>query len=329
MAGIPTTAVPRYDLGVTVTEFDVVANQHGFIGPQVLRPRVVGQQSGNWMKVPENEMNMVPDTNRAPGGGYRRDSFQVSQDGYNCQEHGREFPMDDATMAMFADVFDAEATGRNRMASQVLHSYEAAVAAAVYNTVTWTGSSLTTALGTPWSTHASATPIADVQAAKEKGVALGVEYNALVVSKRGFWHLCQSDELQGRLSSYRDKTNATLKAMMAELLDVDMIITPGALKNTANQGQTTPAYSRIWDIDKAMVCKVAVTDDPAEVCIGRTFLWNGDGATAGGNEETLAVLMEMYRDESSRCTILRGRHWRGLKIMYAKCGHLLTNVAAS
>ena len=329
MAGIPTTAVARYDLGVTVDEFGLVANQMGFVGPQVLRPKVVSQQAGNWMVVPENELNMVPETQRAPDGGYRQDNFQTSQDGYNCQEHGREFPMSDATMAMFADVFDAEATGRTRMVSQLLHSYEAAAAAAVFNTTTWTGASLTTALGTPWSTHASATPIADVQAAKEKGIALGVRYNALVCSERVFWHLCQSDELEGKVSANKDKTNNTLRSLIAELLDVEEIITPWSLKNTANQGQTAAAYSRIWATDKAMVCKVAKTDDPAEVCIGRTFLWNGDGATAGGDEHVLAVLMEMYRKETARCTVLRGRHWRGLKIMYPRCGHLLTNVAAN
>lgn len=324
----PSTAINRFDLGITIEEFNLVANQAGFIGPSVLRPMIVREQSGNIPKVPDSELSSVPETARAPGGAYKRDTFEFDSLGYTCSEHGREVPLDDATLAVYASTIDAEAIAVRRMTHQILSRYEIDVAAAVYNTSVWTGSSLTTALATPWSTHASSDPINDIQAAKEKGIAKGIEFNTLVCSRRQLWHLLQSAQLLARMSDVRNKDNSTVKSALLELLDIDQIIVAGGLKNTSNQAQTA-AYSRIWDIDKAMVCRVAMTDDPSEVCIGRTILWNGDGAGAAGTEQALALLTEEYREEGVRGSVIRGRNWRGLKIMFAKCGHLLSNVAAS
>lgn len=324
----PSTAINRFDLGITIEEFNLVANQGGFIGPSVLRPMIVREQSGNIPKVADNELSTVPETARAPGGAYKRDTFEFDSLGYTCAEHGREVPLDDATLAVYASTIDAEAIAVRRMTHQILSRYEIDVAAAVYNSTTWTGSDLTTALSTPWSTHASSTPIGDIQAAKEKGIAKGVEFNALVCNRRQLWHLLQSAQLLARMSDVRNKDNSTVKSALLELLDIDRIIVAGGLKNTANQAATA-AYSRIWDIDQAMVCRVATTDDPSEVCIGRTVLWNGDGAGAAGTEQALALLTEEYREEGVRGSVIRGRNWRGLKIMFAKCGHRLTNVAAS
>lgn len=323
----PSTAIARHDLGITIEEFNLVANQAGFIGPSVLKPIVVGAQSGNIPKVKDQELSTVPETARAPGGAYKRDDFEFDSLGYMCSEHGREVPLDDATLKIYASVIDAEVIAVKRMTHQMLSRYEWDVAAAVYDTAVWNGAPLTTALGTPWSTHADSTPIDDIQAAKEtRVIAAGIECNALVCNRRQLWHLLQSEQLLSRMSSNVQKDNMTVKQALLELLDIDQIIVAGGLKNTANQA-ATPSYGRIWSLEYAMVCRVAVTDDPSEVCIGRTILWNEDGPSSAGTDQALALITEEYREEGVRGSVIRSRNYRGLKIMFPKCGHLLSNVA--
>lgn len=325
----PSIAINRWDLGITIEEFDLVANQGGYIGPSVLRPMVVRDQSGNIPRVKDNQLSTLTGTARAPGGAYKRDDFEFDGLGYTCSEFGHEVALDDATLAIYASVVDAEGIATRRNTHKILSDYEIACAAALYNTAVWQGAALTTALGTPWSTHATSTPIDDIQAAKEKGIAKGIEFNALVCNRRQLWHLLQSAQLLARMSELVNKSNITVRSALLELLDVDMIKVAGGLKNTANQGQATAAYSRIWSNDYAQVCRIAVTDDPTENCIGRTVLWTGDGAGAAGTEQALAVVTEEYREEGVRGSVIRSRNWRGLKILRAECGHLLSNVAAS
>ena len=74
-----------------------------------------------------------------------------------------------------------------------------------------------------------------------------------------------------------------------------------------------------------MVACVAVTDDPQEPCVGRTFLWNEENAGVGTDEE-LAVIVEEYREEGVRGSVIRARNDRDIVIMYKEAGHLLSNV---
>lgn len=325
---ISSTSIYRYDLSVTLEEFDLAANQGGFIGPQVLRPIIVRDQSSNLPRVPENELGQIPETARAPGASYRRDIWEYDQTGYNCAEHGREAPLDDSTLAVYSNSIAAEAISVRRLTHQFLSRYELDVAAAVYDPSVWTGAGLATALTNPWSDHENSTPIDDIANALAKMEDNGQEGNALVINRVQARHLIQSAQLLSRMSDVRNKDAATVRSSLQELLDVDRIIVAKGFKNTANQGSANAAWSRIWANGNAMVCKVAQTNDPGEVCIGRTILWNGDGAAAGGTEETLALIAEEYREEGVRSSVIRVRNWRGMKILFPKCGHLLSNVIA-
>jgi hypothetical protein len=112
---------------------------------------------------------------------------------------------------------------------------------------------------------------------------------------------------------------------VADVLDIKYLLVAGGFKNTANEGQDA-AISRIWSDSYAMVCRVAESDDPREACIGRTFIWDGDGPGAPGDGGKLAVIMEEYREEKVRGTVFRARNNRDIVIMYAQAGHLLSNI---
>lgn len=321
----PSTAVTRYELSMPFSEFDLMMNRKDFIGPQVMKPRSVSIQSANVGKVPIEELLGSQDTARNPGAAYKRGDFEFTTFSYACQEHGWEEPIDDATLAIYKDIIDAEAIHSERASSFVCDKYEQDVASAIYNTSTWTGASLTTGISNEWDDWSNATPIEDVNNAKEKVVTgSGLEANALIMNSWQYYNLCNTAQIVDRVKYTVTPTQSEMRNAVADAIGIKYILVAGGLKNTANKNQTA-SISRIWSNEYMMVARVAETEDPKEPCVGRTFIWTGDGPGAIGSGEELAMVMEEYRDETIRGSVIRARNNRDIVVMYAEAGHLLTN----
>jgi hypothetical protein len=323
----PSSALTRWDASLNTAEFDLMMNQRGFIGPRVLKPRSVGNQSATYGKISVEELLRSQDTARRARAGYGRDTFEVGNTSFSTAEYGWEAVVDDREKKVYRDLVDQEATAMMRAAAIVCDDYERAVADAVFNTTTWNGASLTTAVSTPWATHASATPIADIIAAADK-VALncGQQPNALILNWREWMNMLQCASVKSMLATTKDQSLSNLASAVAALCGLEQIIVANGIKNTANKGQTA-SLARIWADNYAMIAKVATTDDPKEICLGRTWMFSEENAPgAAGDGSTLAVVMEEYRDEATRGSIYRARNDRQVQVLYAECGHLLTSV---
>lgn len=325
---MPSSAITRQELGTTFNEFDLRMNQKNFIGARVLRPRVVGTANANVGKVPIEQLLQVHTTQRAPGAGYKRDTFTFTTFSYNCLEYGKEETLDDAQLAMYADIIDAETIHADRAGDAVLQEFERDVASLVFNTTTWTGATLTTAVTNEWDNFANATPVEDVQAAHQKvNESSGMDANAVIMNRRTWRNLTQCESVLDRIKFTQRTDPGTVRNMVADLLDVRYVLVAGGFKNTAIT-PTAASISSIWDNEYVMVCRIAETDDPQEPCVGRTFLFSGDGPGAPGDDSgVLALIMEEYREESKRGSVLRARNNRDIVIMYAEAGHMLSNIA--
>jgi hypothetical protein len=313
----------RPDLGASFEEFDLAAEREGFIAPLALPIMDVPLQTANFSRIPVEELSRDGDTNRAPGGAYNRDQMTFEQDNYSCKEHGFEEPLDDRERQMYAYSFDAEMYAAQRSLSKVLRGLEIEVAAAVFNTTTWTGSALTTSVSTPWSTSASATPIKNVLDAHDKirSSSQGLLPNALILSWRDFKNLQFCADIIQRLQySGLDDPKKVTKQQLAALFQVDQVIVAGSMRNTAAQGQTLSASS-IWTGGYAMLCRLPKSSDFKEICIGRIMHWNADGSSSRGT-------VEQYRDEPKRSDVFRARMDYDVKILYPQAGHLLTALSS-
>ena len=324
---LPSTAITRIELSATFSEFDLAASRRKFIGPRVLRPRPVAIQAADIGKIPLEALLQDKETARAAGAGYKGGDFEFAKFSYSTTEHGWKEPLDDRTLKIFRDILDAENIHAQRAVDFVLRRYERAVAAAVYDTAVWTGAALTTTLTNEWDDATNATPINDIEAAKRKvRDGSGLEANALICNSDQAWNAAHCDQVIDliKYAGFDDPKNVTAEALAA-ILGLDFILVAGGLRNTAKLGQTA-VLGKIWSDEYAMVARVAVTDDPQEPCIGRTFFWTGDGPTAPGTAEELAVIVEEYRNEDVRGSVVRARNDRDIVIMYAEAGHLLSNV---
>ena len=233
--------------------------------------------------------------------------------------------MDDRDAVRYGELFQAEAVATMRAQSLIARNYEKRVADIIYNTSTWTGSSLTTAVTNEWDDLTNATPITDVEAAVQKVYdGSGLKPNALVVNWKVFRNLRNCDQIIDRINSAgagdASKASDVTTAMLAQVFDLDKVIVAGASLNSANEGQSA-SVSQIWSSEYAMVCRVSDSLDMRDPCIGRTFHWTADGSAIDG-------AIESYRDETVRSDVIRCRFETDEVVMYPQAGHLLSNITA-
>jgi len=344
----PSTAITRLDLSMSYGEFSLLANQQKYIGLQVLPPLGVSQESSEFAKISiESLLTKTEDTERRPKSGYARDDWTWTTDNYAVKEHGVEEVVDDATVERYGDVVRAEQISRNRAVNRVLQRLEYDIAAAVFNTTTWTGSALTTAIGTAWTTSSTADPIADIDAAHDKvNTGCGEDANTLIVTKKGFRSLIRTARVEALLQYDASEllialSNGQNQSMVSEitsglkdLLQVEKILVARGFENTADRGQTA-SMSRIWDDTMAMLAVVhddgmaGDLEDPAPQ-IGRTIFSTKNGESLPGSSDSGhgSLIIDEYRDEPVRGSVVRPRNKRQVKILHAAAGHLLTNATA-
>lgn len=316
-------ATLRPDLAESLMEFDLAADQAGYIGTRVFPVIDVQSQAGNYGVIPVEQLLQNADTKRAPGSGYNRGNFTFDDATYSCVERGYEEVVDDREAQMYAEYFDAETVATLRAYNMVLRAYEERVADAVFNASTWTGSSLTTAVTHEWDDGANATPIIDVEGAVQKVYdSSGLWPNALIINRKVFRNLRNCDEVIDRINSAGagspSKATDVTPEMLAAVFDLPFILVGGGSENTAKEGQAA-SISQIWSDEYAMVCKVATSNDFKEPCIGRTFHWSADGSQAAGT-------IESYREEAVRGEVIRVRHDTDEIVLYKEAGHLLSNI---
>ena len=316
-----TLASLRPDLAGSFMEYDLMAQNSGFIATEVFPVTNVAKASGTFGKIPIEQLLQTRNTDRAPGANYSRGNWTFTTDTYACEEHGAEEPVDDNEAAMYSDWFDAEQISAARAMSAVLRNAEIRMNTAVFNATTWT--SYTTGITHEWDDAANAVPITDVEAAVQSVYdQSGLWANALIIGRKTFRNLRICASVIERISSdgagSAEPARDITKAQLSRVFDLDHIIVGGTTKNTATEGQSA-SLAHIWDPEYAMVCRVAETSDIREPCIGRTFHWADDGSQVGGT-------VESYRDESIRSEVIRVRHQVAEKVLYVEAGHLLSNI---
>jgi hypothetical protein len=315
----------RPEIAGSLVEFDLAMDRNGFVWNRVLPVFEVAKSSGTFGRIPIEQLLQNRETKRAPGAGYARSNFTFTTDNFATEEHGAEEPVDDREAELYSDFFDAEVVAAQRAMDVVLRNAEKRVASAIFNTTTWNGAALTTGISTEWSTVASAAPITDVNAARNKvWDGSGVWPNALIITKKVFFNLRNCTQVKDAIAAsgagFATRQTDINEAMLASVFDLDYVIVAGSGKNTANEGQAI-SIAPIWDDEYAMVCRVATSNDIREPCIGRVFHWGQDGSSVMGT-------VESYRDETVRSNIIRCRHDVDEKVLYPELGHLLSNVTA-
>jgi hypothetical protein len=314
-------ATLRPDIAESFTEFDVEQNQRGFVWDKLMPVFDVGKASGNFGRIPVEQLLQQRETRRNPGSGYARGKWTFLPDTYATVEHGAEEPVDDNEAKMYSDYFNAEQISGLRARDAVLSNAERRVIAKLLNTSTF----LDSAVGTVWTNAGGASPITDIETAITAIYdACGLWANTIGLSYKTFRLLRNCDEIIERINSAgagsQTRAEDITVQQLAAVFDVPKIVVAGSSQNGAAEGQAA-SFEQIWDPTKVWVGVTADGQDFRAPCVGRTFHWAEDGSSIAGT-------VESYRDEPIRADVIRVRHQVDEKILYAEAGYILTGVQA-
>jgi hypothetical protein len=315
------TTIQRPDLGALAYEYYLEADQRGFIGLKLMPIFEVAEQSADYPKIPLEALLKMPNLKRAPRGNYARSDWEFETGTYKAEEYGWEEPIDDVEAALYARFFDAETVANMRAVDILLRAQEQRVASLLFNTSNITG---TTNVGTEWSTVATCTPLADVEAGKTAiKAASGLVPNVIAMSDKVFGNVTRSKEILDafRYTNPVESGNREVKrALLAQYFGVDEVLVGGAIKDTKKKGTAT-TIGDIWDDEYVLLAKISNGGpDLRDPCLGRSFLWTAD------SPQNLVV--ESYREEKIRSNVIRVRHNVDEALVFAGAGYLLGNITA-
>ena len=329
MAASPSSAAfdVREDLSLTISEFDHAMNERGYVAHRLMPAMPRQEKSGKWPRIPlEQELQDV-DVDRNPDATFKSLSLEWEDDTYDTKSKGLEAPVDDETLARYDGIIDAEQSLSDLIERTILRRFEIEMVSYFTTVANYDVSRVKGDL-TPWSNASSATPYADIDAQREAMfLELGQEPNALILSRKDMRDALNTDNIVNRIKNqnYQDARPGTLNANAGNLavaLDIPEVIVANSLQNTG----TTRNLSRIWPNGYAVLARVAVTDDPTEIAIGRAPVWSPMGVVDG---DRIGVWGESYDvPEVAGSRIRRRANW-GRKVLHVEAARLLLINGAS
>jgi len=306
-----TRSVPREDLGVAFHEFDTSVD--GFIADAALPPTTVGKKAAT-MGVITRENNKRANADHANGAAFNRVILISEDKSYACVDHALEGQLTDEDRATYETDYDAEYETVQSTTRKMYIEREFRVAAAMFNTTTFTGDALyTDNSGSPWDNIAT-TIIAQVIAAKTKvRLNCGVMPDTLLIGQTSLENLLLNTQIRAQFPGANLITLAMIQQALGAIFGLQNLIVGKVGYDSADEGQDFSA-SEIWSDDYALVYK-RHTGGRATPGLGRNVEWNGVDGGLGQVKE--------YREEQTESDIYRVRDFSFEWIFDAYFGHLM------
>lgn len=311
------TTVQRPDLGSLAYEYMLDAATRGFIGMSIMPVFEVPEKTADYPVIPIESLIKDQDTKRGAQGNYQRGDWKFETGSYNCEEYGWEEPVDDVEAALYRRFFDAEEVSTEISIDRILRGHERRVAALVF-------ASADANISIEWSTAATAVPRTNIEAGKSAmRAASGLLPNALVMGYTAFRNVLKTAELKDALK-YTNPIelggDEVQRRILAQYFGVGEVLIGGSQYDSAKKGQAF-SLADIWDDE--YVALIRKSDGGArlkEPVYGRTFLWNADSPQE--------VVVETYREEPIRSTIVRARQHVDEAVIFAGAKYVLGNITA-
>jgi len=310
-----TRAVPRLELGAALEEFR--SQESDFISTKVFPIFRSNKKEAKFSAITRESLAQIADTKRAARGGYNRGSIGAKDKSFACEENGFEMPLDDSERSLYANDFDAEFAAVKAAQGIIQRNQEARIAAALFNTSTFTGSALYTDISSsaPFATIGS-NVLGAIRTAKGKVRAnCGIDPNALVISATNRDRLLANTDIITRIQYTARATDQEILRAFSDLFGVKYVFIANAIKNSAKEGKDF-ASADIWSSLYAMLAVVVENgQDLTQPGVGRTFLWTEDAPEN--------VTVESYREDAIRSDVFRVRQHTDEVLIDANFGHLL------
>jgi len=325
MSKLDSSATWRPELAGAVREYNTAyAIDQQFIGLRVLPEALRVVAEGTYPVVKKENFRKLVATARAPGAAFGRGDWQWDKQAYECLENAHEIPLDNKEAEKYASVIDYEEESAIGADFTVRLAHEARVAAAVLNTTTFTAHNV----AVNWATLATATPLADIDAAAnalEDQLGVGRTQLSLIIPRTNWQYLRNGTSVLDALKNWNSGITGReqIKArVLADYLDIKEILIGSSAYDSTNEG-ITPSYSQVWGIRYGMLALLAPGPEapPKTLCLGRTVRW-----TSGMPD---FVTIETYVSDPVDSEIVRARQFTDELIVADHAGYLLDLTAAT
>jgi hypothetical protein len=309
------TTLQRPDLGTLAYEYLIDGPNRGFIGLDVMPVFEVAEQSADYPKIPIEALLKDKDTKRAPRGTYNRGEWEFETGTYKAEEYGWEEPVDDVEAALYRRYFDAEMIATEICVDTILRGHEKRVIAALE------ANAITGNITTEWNKATTATPRANIETAREAmRAAYGILPNAVAMGYKVFRSVLNTSELKEALkytNPIEMGSEEAQRRILSQYLGLDVLVSSGQ-RDSAKKGQSFTLADLMDDEYVHLIRRSTGGDRLREPIFGRTFLWFADAPQT--------VVVESYREEERRSTIIRARQHVDEAIIFAGAAYKLGNI---
>ena len=294
MATSPTSAttLQRPDLGELAMEYVETPSLMGMMGLDILPIFPVQEKSADYPVIPQEAVLKVQETARGARGNYNRSDWQFETKTYACEERGWEEAVEDSENREFSRLFDLEEQASLRALQVISRAQEVDIATLLFNLTTFSGA--TTPVGIEWDTAATATPRADITAAK---LAMLIYPDSVAMSLKVFENLINTAELKEALKFTNPVELGGLEVqrrVVGQYFGMDNVFISNAKKDTQAKGKSSVVVD-IWDDEFVLVFKRAEGGSLKNPALGRSFIWTPDSPNV--------LTTEQYREDASRSNI--------------------------
>lgn len=281
----PSVQGGHYDELLTNISVAYLQSAKNFVAGTVFPEVPVQRQSGVYWEFPRGFF-FRDEVGPRPVGGYSNIAgYDLTTGKYFTEEQALTAILEDRERANATPPYDPERTKVEYLTQQHLIHKDRDWASAYMKTGVW-GTDLTGVASGPtagqflqWD-NANSTPIEDVDAQKETvAQSTGFEPNVLVLGRTVYRILRNHPNLIDRVK-YTQRGVITLE-LMASLFDVDKVVVPGGVQNTAAEGEADN-FQFIVNNKAALLAYAAPSPGLQIPSAGYTFSWRGLlGAEAG------------------------------------------------
>ena len=299
----------REDLSYTIEEFDLMSSEDGYVGHKILPAMPKPKKKGSLIRVPLEQMVQDLPVNRNADQTFPFSRLEVGDDMYRTQNKGHATRIDKEALEEYNDLFDAETYEQKRITYGIRRAFEREVVGHVTDFNNYdasrradntTGGSTGGGMSN-WSSRASATVYADVDAEREKMfLDLGAEPNAMFMSRADFRRVIDTEDVQARSRS-QDYVDVRPKVLnrntdsLAEVVDIEKVYAANSLRNRG----TGRDLQRIWPNGIVVLAKVKDPGNVTDIGYGYSPVWSKMGMADRG----MPVIWAESYDEHETCLL--------------------------
>jgi len=279
---MPSVNEIHVDMALTDYSSALFQNLGGSVASQAFSNRSVAQQSNRFYIYDAADLHRADAQKRAPNTSAARRDFGLATGRYDCDVWAIAYDVSEQERANADAVLDPEQDAAKLLVEDLIMTENAQWATAAFATGVWGGTDQVGGTNfTQWDDAAS-TPIEDIRAQNSDMLeATGRSANKIVFG-HNTWSagLVDHPDLLDRIK--HTQTGVVTTGLLANILELDSVITSSSIRNTAGEGETETASFQLGD--NALLLHAPDSAGPRTATAGIRFNWSG--LIGGGNIRT-------------------------------------------